>query len=54
MPEELIEVVSPQLSAPVTRKPVDTVAISQDGVSRSMVEFPVDGQTIPFAADDDE
>ncbi|MGW1680259.1 hypothetical protein [Saccharopolyspora sp. NPDC002376] len=52
MLEELIEVVSPQLSAPVTRKPVDTVAISEDGISQSIVS--VGPLTIMFAGDDDE
>ncbi|MER5388886.1 hypothetical protein [Saccharopolyspora sp. NPDC002686] len=46
--------VSPQLSAPVTRKSIDTAAIGEDGVSRSMIDLPIPGVNIPFAGDDDE
>ncbi|MER5388887.1 hypothetical protein [Saccharopolyspora sp. NPDC002686] len=52
MPESLIEVVSPQLSAPVTRKPIDTAATGEDGIGQSM--FRLGEFTIAFAGDDDE
>ncbi|MER5388888.1 hypothetical protein [Saccharopolyspora sp. NPDC002686] len=52
MLDDLIEAVSPQLSAPVTRNPADTVPISEDGISQSI--FGYKGFTIFFAGDDDE
>ncbi|MCX2729197.1 hypothetical protein OOZ19_03005 [Saccharopolyspora sp. NFXS83] len=54
MHEKLTEPVSPQLSAPVTRKPVDAVTVSEIGAGQSMANLgPVD-LPLDFAADDDD
>ncbi|MCX2729198.1 hypothetical protein OOZ19_03010 [Saccharopolyspora sp. NFXS83] len=52
MSENLIELVSPQLSAPVDRKPGNAVAAVEDGAEQSI--FKIGPFSIAFAEDDDD